>query len=97
MGGRAGQRKAVGGGRRKGGGATDGWLSGAEEGDLGEKTEAAREAGRPRAAKTCGRGAGCKENRIGGLVLQRKVTLVTNVWAFEHLGLQVSRLFYLIR
>jgi hypothetical protein len=42
---------------------------------------------RARAAKTCGRGAGCKENRMGGLVLQRKVTLVTDVWAFEHLGL----------
>jgi hypothetical protein len=41
-------------------------------------------------------GGGRGGKRIG-LVLQRKVTLVTDVWAFEHLGLHVSHLFYLIR
>jgi hypothetical protein len=75
------------------------WSRQTEGGDLGEKTEqqGGRKEDRARAAKTCGRGTGCKENRMGGLVLQRKVTLVTDVWAFKHLGLQVSRLFYLIR
>jgi hypothetical protein len=104
---------AVGGGGRKGGGATDGWSSGAELERAGGGRSVLERAGQgrrfggengggrgrkeDRAAKTCGRGAGCKENRMGGLVLQRKITLVTDVWAFEHLGLQVSRLFYLIR